>query len=79
MGTLLLQHPLVQFYLLYLGALWVVLIWKSLRNPLGSRGSAQAPLNEAAQGGSSPSAPLARTLTWVEAGERIPKESQKLG
>ena len=54
MGALLLHHPLVQFYLLYAGALWAVFIWDYLRNLPAARDGARAPRNEAAQGGASP-------------------------
>jgi hypothetical protein len=37
MGTLLLHHPLVQFYLVYVGALLVALIWDYWRNPPAAR------------------------------------------
>jgi hypothetical protein len=33
MGTLLLHHPLVYVYLLYVGVLWVVFVWDRLRSP----------------------------------------------
>jgi hypothetical protein len=37
MGAILLHHPLVQFFLLYLGGLWFAVIWNSLRRPAAPR------------------------------------------
>jgi hypothetical protein len=33
MGNLLLHHPLIQFYLLFVAALFVAFLWDYLRNP----------------------------------------------
>jgi hypothetical protein len=33
MGTLLLHDPFVQFYLLYVGVLWIAFFWAHLRKP----------------------------------------------
>jgi hypothetical protein len=54
MGTLLLHDPVVQIFLLFVGALGVAFIWDYLCNPLAIRDDARTPPNEAAQGGASP-------------------------
>ena len=43
MGTLLLHNPWVQFYLLYVGALGVVVLWVCLRNPPATLDGARTP------------------------------------
>jgi hypothetical protein len=37
MGDLLLHHPYVQFYLLFVGALLLAVLWDWLRNPWAAR------------------------------------------
>jgi hypothetical protein len=50
MGNLLLHYPLVQFYLLYVGALFVAFLWDFLRNPPAIRDGSGTPRNEMADG-----------------------------
>jgi hypothetical protein len=59
MGAILLHHPLVQLFLLYLAALWVALIWDSFRNRPAARDGAGNRLHRAAQGGASAPPPRA--------------------
>ena len=58
MGDILLHHPLVHFYLLYVAVLVVACVWDYLCNPPATRDEARAPRIEAAHGapGSFPSA-----------------------
>ena len=46
MGTLLLHNPWVQFYLLYVAALFVACIWDYLRNPPAIQDDSRTPRNE---------------------------------
>jgi hypothetical protein len=43
MGTLLLHHPWVQFYLLCVGALGVTVLWDYLRHPPATWDGARTP------------------------------------
>ena len=54
MGTILLHHPWVQFYLLYVGALWGVFIWDYLRNLPAARDGARTAPSEAPRCGTTP-------------------------
>jgi hypothetical protein len=51
MQTLLLHNPLVQFYLLFIGALSVALICDYLRHPLATRDGFRTPRNDTIRGG----------------------------
>jgi hypothetical protein len=53
-GDLLLHHPLVHFYLLFVAALGVAFVWDYWRHPSAVRSGARTPPNQAAQGGASP-------------------------
>jgi hypothetical protein len=57
METLLLQHPLVQFYLLYVGVLFIALIWDHLRHPPAAQDSPPSPRSKAVREVASPSPP----------------------
>jgi hypothetical protein len=50
MGIFLLHHPLVQFYLLFVAALFIAFIWDYLRNPPAIPDSSRTPRNEIAHG-----------------------------
>jgi hypothetical protein len=54
MATILLHNPWVQFYLLYVGGLWVVFICAYFRNPPVTCDDSRTPPNETAQGEASP-------------------------
>jgi len=50
MGNLLLHHPLIQFYLLFVAALFVAFLWDYLRNPPAIPDGSRTPSNEMAGG-----------------------------
>jgi hypothetical protein len=77
MGTLLLQNPLVQFYLLCIGAWWVVVLWGFLLNPPHS-GQRPDPVKRGGPGqGFASSSPLpARTLSVSRPGRQTDKEGE---
>jgi hypothetical protein len=50
MGNLLLHHPLIQFYLLFVAALFVAFLWDYLRNPPAIQDRSRTPRNEMADG-----------------------------
>ena len=50
MGNVLLHHPLVQFYLLFVAALFIAFIRDYLRNPPANPDGSRRPRNEIAHG-----------------------------
>ena len=50
MGSCLLQHPLIHFYLLYVAALFAALVWDYWRNPAAYRDDSRTPRDEVAYG-----------------------------
>jgi hypothetical protein len=54
MGTFLIQHPLVQFYLLLVGSMWAVFICEYWTNPQANSNGARTLPNKAGRAGASP-------------------------